>query len=149
MTLDFFLASSHHIALLLLVAVLGGEALLLRQPPSEAILRSLGRVDALYGLSALALLLIGGARLSAGAKGIEFYSGNPVFWLKIAIFVVIGVISIVPTVRFIRWRKMHAQTGQLPDGTVWQSTRKLVMAQLHLLPFVAIAAAAMARGLGH
>jgi putative membrane protein len=149
MTLDFLLASGHHIALLLLVAVLGGEALLLRHAPSAEVLKSLGRLDALYGLSAVALLFIGGARLSLGAKGIEFYSGNPVFWLKMALFIVIGLISIFPTIRFFRWRKAFTATGALPDAAAWASTRKLAMAQLHLLSFVAICAAAMARGLGH
>lgn len=146
---DWLLASGHHIALLLMVAVLGAEAVLLRQTPSEASLKSLGRLDALYGLSSLALLLLGGARLSMGAKGMEFYSGNPVFWLKIALFVVIGLISIVPTLRFIRWRRAFAATGVLPDAHLWAQTRKLAMVQLHLLPFVAIAAAAMARGIGY
>jgi putative membrane protein len=146
---DWLLASGHHIALLLMVSVLGAEAVLLRQTASEASLKSLGRLDALYGLSSLALLLIGGTRLSLGAKGIEFYSGNPVFWLKIALFVVIGLISIVPTLRFIRWRRAFAATGVLPDAYLWGQTRKLAMVQLHLLPFVAIAAAAMARGIGH
>ncbi|NJS35201.1 MAG: DUF2214 family protein [Brachymonas sp.] len=149
MSLDFILASGHHIALFLMIAVLGGEALLLRHAPSAEVLKSLGRLDALYGLSAVALLLIGSARLSLGAKGIEFYSSNPVFWLKIALFAVIGLISIWPTMRFIRWRKAFAATGALPDAVAWVSTRKLAMAQLHLLPFVAICAAAMARGLGH
>lgn len=146
---DWLLASGHHIALLLMVSVLGAEAVLLRQAASEALLKSLGRLDALYGLSALALLLIGGARLSMGAKGIEFYSGNPVFWLKIALFATIGLISLIPTVRFIRWRRAHAASGALPDTHTWAQTRKLAMVQLHLLPFVAIAAAAMARGIGH
>ncbi len=149
MTLDFILASSHHIALLLLVAVLGGEALLLRHAPSAEVLKSLGRLDALYGLSAVALLLIGGARLSLGAKGISFYSGNPVFWLKMALFIAMGLLSIWPTVRIIRWRKVFDSTGVLPDAAAWASTRKLAMAQLHLLPFVAICAAAMARGIGY
>jgi putative membrane protein len=146
---DWLLASGHHIALLLMVAVLGGEALLLRHAPSAEVLKSLGRLDALYGLSAVALLLIGIARLSLGAKGIAFYSGNPVFWLKMALFAAIGLISIWPTVRFLRWRKALAATGALPDAAAWASTRKLAMMQLHLLPFVAICAAAMARGLGH
>lgn len=149
MTLDFLLASGHHIALLLIVAVLGAEALLLRHAPSADVLKSLGRLDALYGLSAVTLLLIGGARLSLGAKGIAFYSGNPVFWLKMALFIVMGLISIWPTVRIFRWRKVFDATGALPDAAAWASTRKLAMAQLHLLPFVAICAAAMARGIGH
>ncbi len=149
MLMDFLLASGHHIALLLMVAMLGGEAVLLRQSASETVLRALGRLDLLYGISAGVLLLIGGMRLSMGAKGIEFYSGNGVFWLKMGLFLLIGLVSIVPTIRFIRWRKAFGQNAVLPDNAIWESTRKLVMLQLHLLPLVAIAAAAMARGIGH
>lgn len=149
MLMDVVLASGHHIALLLMVSVLGGEAVLLRQNTSEAVLRALGRLDLLYGISAGVLLLIGGMRLSMGAKGIEFYSSNPVFWLKMGLFVLIGLVSIIPTIRFIRWRKAFRQTAALPEGALWESTRKLVMLQLHMLPLVAIAAAAMARGIGH
>jgi putative membrane protein len=145
---DWLLASGHHILLLLLVAALAGEAVLLRQNPSEAALNALGRLDALYGASAGLLLLVGGARLTWGAKDIAFYSGNLVFWLKMALFVAIGLLSIVPTVRIMRWRRGHAASGALPDAGQWAQTRKLAMTQLHLLPFVAVAAAAMARGIG-
>ena len=149
MNSDFLLASAHHLALLLMVAVLAGEAVLLRQTVQEPVLRILGRLDLFYGLSAAALLLFGGARLGASPKGILFYSDNWVFWLKLAVFGLIGLMSIVPTVRFIRWRRAFAAHGTLPDEAVWRSTRFWVMAQLHLLPVVAVAAAAMARGLGH
>jgi putative membrane protein len=145
---DWLLASGHHILLLLLVAVLAGEAVLLRQSPSEGALNALGRLDAIYGASAGLLLLMGSARLSWGAKGAEFYTGNAVFWVKIALFVAIGLISIIPTVRIARWRRERKATGALPGADVWAQTRKLTMVQLHLLPFVAIAAAAMARGIG-
>jgi putative membrane protein len=145
---DWLLASGHHILLLLLVSVLAGEAVLLRQNPSVAALKALGRLDAIYGASAGLLLLMGGARLTWGAKDIAFYSGNMVFWLKMALFVAIGLLSIIPTLRFIRWRRAHAATGALPDAQAWAHTRKLAMTQLHILPLVAIAAAAMARGIG-
>jgi putative membrane protein len=146
---DWLLASGHHIALLLMVSVLGAEAVLMRQPPSGDVIRILSRVDALYGISAGALLVLGLMRLSMGTKGFAFYSSNWVFWAKMALFAAIGLISILPTVRFIRWRRAHEATGTLPDASIWAQTRKMTMTQLHLLPFAAIAAAAMARGLGH
>jgi putative membrane protein len=149
MMTDFVLASAHHIALLLLVALLASEAVLLSLAPSGQLLKTLGRIDGLYGLSAVLLLLIGSSRLEWGAKGFSFYSGNWVFWTKIGLFVLIGLISITPTLRYIRWRRAFGSSGALPDVAAWAQTRKLVMAQLHLLPFVALAAAAMARGIGH
>ncbi len=148
MTQDFLLASAHHILFLLLVAVLAGEAMLLRQVPSSGALQSLGRLDALYGLSAVLLVLVGIVRLVWGAKGWGFYSGNPVFWAKMVLFGAIGLMSIAPTVRFIRWRKLLVATGALPAQADWERTRRLAWAQLHVLPLVAIAAAAMARGIG-
>jgi putative membrane protein len=148
MALDFLMAAAHHILLLLLVSVLAGEAVLLRQAPSAVVLQSLGRLDALYGLSAVLLLLVGIARLIWGAKGFAFYSGNPVFWTKMVLFAAIGLMSVLPTIRFIQWRKAFAASGALPDTAAWERTRRLAWAQLHVLPLVAIAAAAMARGIG-
>jgi putative membrane protein len=66
-----------------------------------------------------------------------------------ALFVLIGLISIIPTLRFIRWRRAFQADGRLPDKALWEQTRKLAMLQLHMLALVAIAAAAMARGIGH
>jgi putative membrane protein len=146
---DWLLASGHHIAFVLLISVLVAEAVLLRQTASPQLLVSLGRLDAFYGMSAGVLLVLGLMRLGMGAKGFAFYSGNWVFWAKMVLFAVMGLISIIPTVRFIRWRRAHEATGKLPDAQAWTQTRKLVMAQLHLLPWVVIAAAAMARGIGH
>jgi putative membrane protein len=146
---DWLLASGHHIAFVLLISALVAEAVLLRQTASPQLLASLGRIDALYGISAVVLLVIGLMRLGMGAKGFAFYSGNWVFWAKMVLFAAMGLISILPTVRFIRWRRAHEASGALPDAQAWAQTRKLVMAQLHLLPLVLMAAAAMARGLGH
>lgn len=148
MTLDWLLASAHHIILLTLVSALAGEAVLLRLPPSAEILSRLGFLDALYGLSALLLLAIGGSRTVWGLKGWAFYSGNPAFWFKMIVFTVIGILSIGPTVKFFRWRKQHAADGSLPAAHEWSGVQRLVMIQAHALALVVIAAAAMARGIG-
>jgi putative membrane protein len=149
MTLDFWLAALHHAALLLLVAVLGAEVALLRLPPSSTIIARLGRLDLLYGISSGVLLLVGIGRLAWGVKGWAFYSGNPFFWVKMALFTSIGLMSIPPTLRFIRWRRALGQDGAwLPDTSQWENTRKAAFRQMHLLPLVALAAAAMARGIG-
>jgi putative membrane protein len=145
--LDFWLATAHHATLLILVSALGAHSVLLRLSPSAEVVQRLARLDLLYGISAVLLLVAGGLRLSFGAKGVAFYTGNPVFWGKMAVFVLIGALSIVPTLRFIRWKRDLPQG--LPEATQWTSTRKIVFTEVHLLFFVAMAAAAMARGIGH
>ena len=150
MQTDFLLASGHHVLLLILVSMLAGEAAVLRQAPTPAALRSLSRLDRLYGASAAALLAVGVSRLFWGAKPAAFYAANPAFWLKLGAFLLVGAISVVPTLAFIRWgRAVRADPAWLPDAAQWAKARRLAIAQLHLLAVVVIAAAAMARGIGY
>lgn len=145
---DFLLASAHHIAVLMVVALLASELVLLRQPVSATALRSLARTDSIYGIGAGVLLFIGIARVFWGAKDASFYAGSVPFWIKVTLFVAIGLMSIIPTLRIIRWSRAFKATQALPDAQAWAATRRWVSGQFHLLSLLVIAAAAMARGLG-
>jgi len=141
---DASLAIAHHLMLLPLVAVLFAEWLLLARPLDGARLAQLGRLDAAYGALATGLLLAGFSRAVWGAKGWDWYSGNPLFWTKVALFVVIGLLSIVPTVRLLRWRRARA----VPDARAQQRVRRWVGAEVALLAVLPVLAVLMARGVG-
>ena len=149
MTRDLALAVVHHWALLLLIAALFAEFILLRQTPSAAGVRTLARVDQAYGGAAMLLLAAGFARVFWGAKGADFYLDNPVFWAKVAVFVGVGLLSIVPTVRYPRWLKQLKADGRLPAEAQVQDTRCWVGWQLLLFVALPVLAAMMARGIGH
>jgi putative membrane protein len=129
--LDATLAVIHHIAVFSLFGTLESLAFI-------------GRVDLFYGISAGVLLIIGLVRVNFGAKGWAFYSASPLFWIKLGTFVLIGLISIYPTVRFIQGRK----TGVLPSLEAQRSVVKAVSAQLHLILLMPVLAVLMARGFG-
>lgn len=148
MTRDLALAVVHHWALLILIAALFAEWMLLRQPPSADWVRTLARVDQAYGGAAVLLLLAGFARVAWGAKGADFYLQNPVFWVKVAVFVLVGLLSIVPTVRYPRWLKQLKTSGQLPTEAQVEDTRRWVGWQLVLFVALPVLAAMMARGIG-
>ena len=149
MLADALLSWLHITAILALASALGAEALLLRAQRGPATLVALARADLVYGIAAALVLLTGLARLYAGAHGTAFLTANPVFWAKMALFVVVGLLSILPTVRFIQWRR-----AQRTDAAFWPAdaellrVRRLVFIQLHLLAFVPLAAALMTRGIG-
>jgi putative membrane protein len=63
---------------------------------------------------------------------------------RIADFEVIGILSLPPTVAFIRWRK----SGSLPSDPQIRKVRQYLHAELALFVFLPIFAAAMARGYG-
>ncbi len=149
MTLEALLAYAHILALLTMVVFLASEAALCRpQWLNAAVVERLGKVDLIYGIAAVTVLLTGVARTWWGIKGWGWYWTNPLLHLKLALFLAIGLISIKPTLMFIRWRRTLRATGALPDEAQVRRARKLIMLQAHLLPLIPLAAVFLARGYG-
>ncbi len=149
MTLEAILAYLHLLAILTLVVFLSSEAALCRVEWMNArVVERLGKVDLVYGIASGAVLLTGVARTWWGVKGTSWYWTNPLLHTKLALFVVIGLLSIKPTLMFARWRRELRATGALPsDGEVRQA-RRFVMVQAHLLVLIPLAAVFLARGFG-
>lgn len=147
MRLEFLLAALHHLLVYGLVAMLVAEAVLLRAPALAGDgLRRLARLDGGYGLTALLLLVVGALRIGFGLKGHDFYAHNPWFWAKLGSFLLIGLLSIIPTVRYLRWRRaLRTDPSFAPSAAELARVRMLVRVQLALLAFVFVFAAAMAR----
>lgn len=149
MLLDALLAWLHFLALFLLVVALTAEAVLLRPGMQPAAVPRLARYDRLYAMSAIAVLLTGVLRLTLGAKGMAFYISNPWFHAKMTLFVVIGLCSIPPTLRFLRWRKCAGQhPGFVPAREDILRARRWVMIESHLFILLPLCAVLMARGVG-
>ena len=146
---DAALSFLHFTFLFVLVAALGAEAFLLRLPVDARLARLLLRIDAFYGISALGLLGAGAARAIWGAKGWEYYAGQPFFWAKLATFALIGLISIWPTLTFLKWSKAARADASFQAGEASAAgVRRLVVAELHLLALIVLFAVLMARGIG-
>jgi putative membrane protein len=149
MIADAIYAYLHFAAILTLASALGAEALLLRAEPGPRTVRALGRADLLYGLSAGLVLLTGLLRVFLGAKGAAFYAVSPPFWTKMALFVVVALLSIPPTVRMLGWRRAaKANPAFLPSEAAVAAVRRSVFVELHLLALVPLAAVLMARAIG-
>lgn len=143
---DFLLASAHHVLVVGLITMLAAQMTLLRNAPDAATVQRLSRLDRGYGTTAGLLLLVGLARVFHGIKGADFYAHNPWFHAKLAAFLLAALISIMPTVQFMRWRKASAtDAAWRPDEAAWSRARLLVRAQLGLIFVIVIAAAGMAR----
>lgn len=142
--LDLTLAILHHILVFGLVAMLMAEWVMVRAALVDV--RRLARLDAGFGATAGLILLVGAGRVIWGGKGWAFYEGNPFFWAKVATFVIIGLVSIAPTRRFLAWAKAAKadpafQPSEADRGKVRSA---LGLEALLLVPLLAFAAA-MAR----
>lgn len=146
---DAALSYLHFVFAFILAGALIAEAFLLRLPVDGRAARLLLRVDLFYGVSAVGVILAGVARVLWGAKGWEYYAAQPFFWAKMATFLAIGLISIAPTRRFLRWVKAAGAGPAFaaPEAEA-KAARRLVMIELHLLALLPLFAALMARGIG-
>lgn len=140
----------HHVAAFAVVGALFAELILIKHPIDAAIARSLLRVDAIYGVSAMALIAFGLVRVHFTEKGAEYYLHSGPFIAKIALFVAVGLISVHPTRRFIAWRR-ELKTGNAPslDVHAQAKLRRHIHLELGLLLLVVLCAVLMARGVGY
>jgi putative membrane protein len=61
--------------------------------------------DTIYGLSATTVLITGILRVLYFGKGQDYYLSSPIFYTKVGIFVIVGLLSLYPTFLFISWIK--------------------------------------------
>lgn len=141
--MDYILLKALHLlAAFLLFALLFGEYFLLKEEmPPEDIAR-LARIDGLYGFAALVLLAAGLLLWFWVGKPSEFYSDNPIFHLKVGLFVVVGITSIWPTMFYLRHRKSRVLVK------VPYKIRFMIRMQMLLLVLMPVLAVLMANGVG-
>jgi putative membrane protein len=115
---------------------------------TPAAARSLLRMDMVYGIAALVLLVVGFVRVFHTEKGSMYYFSSGTFLVKLGLFIAVGLLSIYPTIKFLAWRKALRE-GRTPDfdaGTR-RKVRMLIHIELTLLFIIMLMAVMMARGI--
>lgn len=145
MSLELVLRYVHFVSIFAIVGALVSEHVLLRKTIARAEVARLARIDAIYGIAALTLLAAGFTLWLGGiGKPAEFYSRNWIFHTKISLFALVGILSIYPTIFFLKNRKGN------PDDriNVPSSVLLLLRIELGLIAFIPLLAGLMARGIG-
>lgn len=146
---DILLAIAHHLLVFSLAAVLAAELVIASRPPARGIVSVLAKLDAAYGLLAMGVLAAGALRVVYGAKGAQFFLSNPLFWAKIGVFALIGILSIGPTRRIFAWRReARGKADFLPSVDELARVRATMLLEAALFPLLPILAVLMARGVG-
>lgn len=144
-----FFAFLHHGAAFALVAALVGERILARE---ELTLRDVRRIlnsDRVYGIAAGVVLVVGALRVVFFEKGPQYYLHSAPFIAKIALFAIVGLLSIYPTREFLSWRAALGR-GELPavPEEKMNRIRFVILVELAGVALIILCAALMARGIG-
>jgi putative membrane protein len=146
---DLTLAIAHHLLIFLLAGILAFEIGVIRLSMKREDIVRVERVDTWYGILAAAIIVVGFSRAIFAAKGWAYYSVNMFFWAKMAAFAAVGLLSIAPTIRIIRWRRALKQNaGFAPAAPDIHNVRRYLWVEAAFFAFIPAFAAAMARGYG-
>jgi putative membrane protein len=137
----------HHVAAFTLVSALAVEFVLIRQELTLASARKLPVIDAVLGVSATLLLIIGLLRVFYFEKGSAYYFSSHAFLTKFTVFIIVALLSIVPTMEFLSWRKT-VKAGQVPvvEARKMRLVRSVIHGELVAVVIILLCAAIMARG---
>jgi putative membrane protein len=112
--------------------------------------RRVQRSDRVYGIMAGLVLVFGFLRVFYFEKGADYYFNNTFFLIKLSVFVIVGLMTIYPTVTFLRWNREIKQ-GVAPTFSEADSAklRQLLHYQLIGICVVLFCASMMAKGFGY
>jgi putative membrane protein len=137
----------HHLAAFALVGALAVEFVLIKQELTVVTARKLAATDAVLGASATVLLVAGLLRVFYFEKGAAYYFHNHAFLTKFSLFVIVALLSVVPTIEFLSWRKA-LKAGQVPAVAApkLKRLRMIIHVELAAVVIILLCAAIMAKG---
>jgi putative membrane protein len=142
---EILLRYLHFISIFVIVSALVAEHLLLKKELTRKELTRLSRIDAVYGIAAV-VLVAAGLTLWLGSFGKPsiVYSKNWIFHTKLTLFIIVGLLSIYPTVFFIKQRKGDPEDKVTIPGILFWMLR----IELTLLFIIPLLAGLMSHGIG-
>ena len=143
-------AYSHYLSFMIITACLVVERLTVKANMSEEEETRLAITDSVLGLAGLLLVVSGYYRASVFEKGLDYYSHEPIFWLKMVLVSIFGAMSFFPTTKIIQ-RAIAQRTGNFVPMSEKLAKRMTSLLNAELLALFTIPASAtvMARGIAY
>jgi putative membrane protein len=130
--MDILIPYLHFIGIMTLMGALIAEHLLLKPGLNKEQINQLALVDLVYAVSVVIVLTTGLLQWFVYGKDSAYYLSNPIFHIKLTLFIILGILSIMPTIKFLRWRKQF-KAGTVPENMDKYVKRLLMYLRLELL----------------
>jgi putative membrane protein len=149
MIVPALIAFAHFLAFFALTAALVMQLGLISDSISVATARRIQRADRAFGISSVLLLIFGFLRVIYFEKGSDYYFSNTFFLIKIGLFIGVGLLSIYPTVSYLRWNPELNQDIE-PEVSSLEvlKLRKIIHTELVGIMGILLCASLMAKGFG-
>ncbi|MDZ7606585.1 MAG: DUF2214 family protein [Cyclobacteriaceae bacterium] len=95
----------HFISVFAIVGAIVAEQFLISKTMLRSEIKRISIVDAIYGFGAVAVLIAGIVLWFWVGKPAAFYTKNWIFHTKLTLFILLGILSIFPTIFFMKNRR--------------------------------------------
>lgn len=144
------IAYAHFLAAFVLVSSLVFQRVTFTRHMSLAMAVTIRRSDLMYALSALTVFIAGFMRVVYFEKGAVYYFSSNFFYVKLTLFVLVGVLSIYPTRKYAEYARDAASSGAVTVSVDEHGLiRRILNLELVLLAVLILSASLMARGIFH
>jgi len=148
--MNILISYLHFIGIMLLMGSLFAEYVLLRPGITKNQIKLLSVTDMIYWVSAAAILTTGLLRwFMVDPKGADYFNHQPLFHIKLTVFLVIIILSIIPTLKFLKWKKQaRADDSFIPGDKEIKKQLTFVrieMLLIAIIPLLAVMVALNAR----
>ena len=134
----------HFVGIMIVFAMVCIENVLIKPSMERKRIKQLFNVDGIYGLFSIIVVAAGLYLWFGVGKPAAYYTQNGIFHTKVGLFIVVGILSIWPTVFYFKNRK-----GDENDKIeVPNYLRKIIRIEIFLLIAIPLLAALMAQGVG-
>ena len=147
-----FAAYGHYLGLVLVVASLTTEKFLVKPELTEDEAQKLVIADSVYGIAGVLVLYTGYLRVTQYGKGWEYHAHEPIFWVKMGLFAVMGSSSLFCTTKIVQMavKKTNGEENATVLGEKLSARmQKIINGELLAIGSIPLAAALMARGVAY
>jgi len=144
-----FVAYIHYLGIIFCFGALVYERIFLKVDLNRKEVINMIVADVIYGIAGLAILITGILRVRYFGQGGEFYLSNPIFWFKVSLYAIVGLLSLYPTTTYILWA-IPLSKNELPiiSDNIVKRFKFIISTELFCLTIIPFFATLMARGIG-
>lgn len=127
----------HFIAVFAIVGALVAEQFLVSKSMTRKEIKRIAIIDGLYGFGAVLVLIAGFTLWFWIGKPADFYTKNWIFHTKLTLFVVLGLLSIYPSIFFLKNRKGADLHTEIKVPATVMICLRLELLLLFIIPILA------------
>jgi putative membrane protein len=127
----------HFIAVFAIVGAIVAEQFLVSKSMKRHQLKLAATIDGIYALGVILVLIAGLILWFWVGKPAEFYTKNWIFHTKMTLFAVLGLLSIYPTIFFLKNRKGKERDEMVDVPILVRICLRLELALLFIIPILA------------